>query len=129
MLTMIRYVVWFLFRAILSLRYRVRVHGREKLKDLRGATLILPNHPAFIDPPLVLSTLWPALRPRAMAYESNFRGPVMRPLGKLLNLVFVPDLEQASSQARTQAREAVAAVIDGLGGGENFILWPAGRLR
>ena len=41
-------------RWLLRLRYRVRVIGLEKLQSLDGPTLVMPNHPAYIDPPLVL---------------------------------------------------------------------------
>src|SRR5262249_35097036 len=39
----LRYVFWAVSRLLLSLRYRIRVHGREMLQGLRGPTLILPN--------------------------------------------------------------------------------------
>ena len=39
------------------LRYRVDVAGLEKLRGLRGPTLVLPNHPAYIYPPLLSSRL------------------------------------------------------------------------
>ena len=43
---------WWFARCVLSLRYRVKVTGREQLAGVRGA-LVLPNHPAYIDPALV----------------------------------------------------------------------------
>src|SRR5262245_13575906 len=49
---------------VLSLRYRVRVEGIEKLEGFEGPALILPNHPAYIDPALILMALGPTLRPR-----------------------------------------------------------------
>ena len=64
MLDWLRSVYWALFRLILSLRYRVHIHGLERARGLKGPVLILPNHPAYIDPPLVVSTLWGTLRPR-----------------------------------------------------------------
>ena len=36
----------------------------EQLRGIKGPVLILPNHPGYIDPPLVLAVLWPVLRPR-----------------------------------------------------------------
>ena len=56
---------------MLSLRYRVRVVGLEKLQGFDGPALILPNHPGYIDPSLVLMTLWPTLRPRPMLFEGT----------------------------------------------------------
>ena len=58
----LRYVLWVIVKLFLSLRYRVRVHGLDKLRDHKGPMLILPNHPGYVDPPLVLSVLWPSPR-------------------------------------------------------------------
>src|SRR4051794_38071681 len=111
MLTAIRYTVWALARLVLALRYRLRVRGLDRVRGLRGPTLVLPNHPGMIDPPLVLAALWPALKPRPMVYEGNFRNPLLAPVAKLLNAVPVPDLEHASTSARAQAEEAVRRIV------------------
>jgi long-chain-fatty-acid--[acyl-carrier-protein] ligase len=124
-----RYAVWLLAKGVLSLRYRVRVHGVEPVRDLKGPTLILPNHPGYIDPVIVLTTLWPWLDPRPVLYEEYFRHPLLYPFAKLLRAVRMPDLERASVQARQRAEQAVAEVIAGLRRGENVILWPAGHIQ
>jgi long-chain-fatty-acid--[acyl-carrier-protein] ligase len=135
MLRWLRSAFWVLTRLVLSLRYRVRVHGLEKVRGLKGPVLILPNHPAYIDPPLVVASLWSALRPRPLVYEGlffdpdYFRSPLSMPLVKLLGALLVPDLDQPSARARARAEEAVGQVIAGLGQGENFILWPAGQIQ
>src|SRR5579859_6530013 len=118
----LRYVFCGLARCVLALRYRLRVHGLEQVRDLKGPVLILPNHPAYIDPVLVLAAVWPALKPRPLVFEMMFTNPVLWPFAKLLNALRVPDLDtQASAQAREEAQKAVNAVIDGLKNGENFI--------
>jgi long-chain-fatty-acid--[acyl-carrier-protein] ligase len=128
MLTALRYALWAFARVVLSLRYRIRLHGLEKVKDLQGPLLLLPNHPGLIDPPILLTVLWPSLRPRPMVFEGSFRF-ILYPLLKVLNAVRVPDLEEASATARDRARQAVAGVIEGLQRGENMILWPAGHIE
>jgi long-chain-fatty-acid--[acyl-carrier-protein] ligase len=129
MLQVIRFGLWVVAKLILPLRYRLTIIGEDELFKVKGPTLILPSHPAFVDPLLVLMVLWPRLKPRPMLYEANFRNPLLRPLMKLINAVQVPDLEQASVQARAQAENAVAQVIAGLRAGFNHVLWPSGRLR
>ncbi|HEV3255710.1 MAG TPA: AMP-binding protein [Gemmataceae bacterium] len=129
MLWVLRYTVWLLARLTLALRYRVRVHGLEQVRDLKGPVLILPNHPGLIDPPLVLTALWPRLKPRPVLFEGNFQNPVLYPAMKLLNALRVPDLETASVEARARAEQAVAEAIEALHKGENVILWPAGRTQ
>src|SRR5262249_56175197 len=94
------------------------VPGRDRVRGLKGPTLVLPNHPGLIDPVLVLTALWRPLRPRPMMYEGNFQNPVLYPLMKILDAVRVPDLEQASVQARARAEEAVATVVERLKNGE-----------
>src|SRR5947208_2539938 len=118
----------FLSRCLLWLRYRIRVVGLEKIQGKTGKTVIFPNHPGYVDPTILISTLWPYLKPRPTLYEDNFKG-VLAPIAWLLNAVKVPDLEQASEDAAAKAQLAVKAVIEGLQRGENHILWPAGRIQ
>jgi long-chain-fatty-acid--[acyl-carrier-protein] ligase len=129
MLTFVRYCLCLLARMFLSFRYRVRVHGREQIRDLKGPVLVLPNHPGLIDPLLVLAAIWPALKPRPTIYEGNFNNPLMRLLMKLLNAVRVPGILQASAKARLRTQQAVEAIIAGMHTGENHIIWPAGRTQ
>ncbi len=63
MLEFIRFALWMLARLILPFRYRVTADGMEQLRGLTGPVLLLPNHPAYVDPILVLTTFWPRLRP------------------------------------------------------------------
>jgi long-chain-fatty-acid--[acyl-carrier-protein] ligase len=128
-MAVLRYVLWALLRFLLSLRYRLRVRGLEQVRGLTGPTLVLPNHPGYVDPPLVFAALWPTLRMRPMVYEGNFQNPVMRFLARVADAVPVPDLERASAEARARAGEAIEGIIEGLRRGENQVLWPAGRVQ
>src|SRR6266511_312156 len=125
----LRWIFWVLLRLSLGARYRVRIHGREKLRDLKGPVLLLPNHPGYIDPFLVFAHFWPALKMRPLVYAGNFRGLAGRFLSRLFNALEVPDLNVASTQARARAEEAVAGVVEGLRRGENFSLWPTGHVQ
>src|SRR5271166_4517222 len=128
MLWLLRYALWGLSRLVSSLRYRVRVHGLDQVRKLPRPLLFLPTHPGLNDPLLVLTALYPGLKPRPMVYEGNFRG-FLHPLMRILNAMRVPGLEEASMKARDRARKAVAGVIEGLRKGDNLILWPAGHLQ
>ncbi len=129
MLLPLRYLLWILTRLFVSLRYRVRVHGLEQVRNLKGPVLVLPNHPGLVDPLLVLAAVWPSLKPRPMVFEGHFNNPFLSLLVKLLNAVRVPDLDQASAKARSRAQKAVEVVIAGLRNGENYILWPSGHTQ
>ena len=115
-------------RVALSLRYRVRVVGLKEAKSSPGPYLVLPNHPAYSDPPNVLIQLWPAFHFRPMLLETNFQNPLMAPFAWLLRGIRVPDLDRASAEAKHRAKEAVAAAVTALKAGENVILWPSGHL-
>jgi long-chain-fatty-acid--[acyl-carrier-protein] ligase len=129
MLWIIQAVGWVFARLVLSLRYRVRLHGADQIRGLPAPVLILPNHPGYVDPPIVLTTLWPYLHPRPMLYEEHFRNPVLYPLMKILNALRVPDLTKASGRARRRAERAIQGAINALRKGENVILWPSGRTQ
>ncbi|MBL8800005.1 MAG: hypothetical protein JNM56_39345 [Planctomycetia bacterium] len=116
-------------RRLLALRYDITVHGLEHLQRGQERTLVLPNHPAFIDPVILLSLLYPWLRVRPLVYEANFRSLLFRPFGKLLRAISVPDLEHFSHERGLRIKAAIGEVMTGLRGGENHILWPAGWLR
>jgi long-chain-fatty-acid--[acyl-carrier-protein] ligase len=129
MIRILQWAFWLFARVTLAQRYRVTVRGLEQVRGLKGPTLIVPNHPALIDPPVVITALWPTLKPRPMVFEGNFVNPVLKPIAELMGAVLVPELEQASAEARERAQQAVNTLIEGLRHGENFILWPAGRLE
>jgi long-chain-fatty-acid--[acyl-carrier-protein] ligase len=148
-LWLIRWGLWLLARLILPLRYRVQCHvaspkseieiAKPEDRNSRAAfrvpdlalptegVLFLPNHPGYIDPMIVLTLLWPRFRARPLLWEGMFLNPFLYPSLGLIRAVRIPDLRQASAEARRQAEEAIAEVMDGLRRGENFIVWPAGQ--
>src|SRR5438045_2064391 len=128
MVNALRFLLWAVFRALLWTRYRIRVHGLEQIRDCKQGTLILPNHPAYIDPPVVFLSLWRHLQPRPLLFEGNFHNPVFYPLMKLMRAVPLPDMERPSAKARARTQRALAEVVEGLRKGENHILWPSGYL-
>ncbi len=128
MLAPIRWVAWAVLRFLLSLRYTVTVVGAADVLRRPGPFLILPNHPAFCDPPNLLVHLWPHFQMRPLLLESNFRGPVFAPLAWMLRAIKMPDIVRASAEDKRRAEEAVGEVIATLRRGENVILWPSGRL-
>ncbi|MEZ0295592.1 MAG: AMP-binding protein, partial [Candidatus Methylacidiphilales bacterium] len=129
MRSFLQFTLWVAAKSLLWLRYSVTVHGKEKLNGLKGPTLILPNHPGYIDPPLVTSNIWFPLHPRPVVYEDTAKNPVVYPMIVIANALLVPNLEQASSQARQQAEAMIDSVVEGMKKGDNFIIWPSGRLE
>src|SRR4051812_48454683 len=128
MLAPLRWLVWAVVRLLLALPSRVAVRGLAETRRRPGPYLILPNHPAFIDPPNLLVRLWPAFRMRPMLLETNFESPLLAPFAWLVRGIQVPDTDRASAEARARAQQAVQAAIDVLKAGENVVVWPSGRL-
>ncbi len=129
MLDALRRFLWLVAHAIVPLRYRVRIDGWDRVRDLKGPVLLLPNHPGYIDPVLILTYLYYPFRPRPLLYEDNFRSPALRPLVGLLRAVPIPELDRPSREALRRAERAVEEVIEGLRRGESFVLWPSGRVQ
>jgi long-chain-fatty-acid--[acyl-carrier-protein] ligase len=116
-------------RLIVSLRYRIHVHGVEQLRDLKGPVLVLPNHPSRMDPSVTIMGLSPWLHPRPVLYEGNFTNLLFYPLLLILGAIRVPDLSRASSKAQARAKQAVEEVIAALRKGQTVIMWPSGRTQ
>jgi len=128
---MIQRVLWFCFRIVFRLRYKVRVIGEEKLENLEGGTLVLPNHSALVDPPLVLAYLHRRYRGsiRPVAFTGSYRNPVFFPFMLLINAKEVPDLSKQSQKAQDDAKLMIDEMTDDLEQGETFLLYPSGRLQ
>jgi long-chain-fatty-acid--[acyl-carrier-protein] ligase len=124
---LLRYGLWLLARIILPLRYRIECQGETNWRDLPRPVLILPNHPGYIDPMIMLTLLWPSLRPRPLLWEGMFLNPILYPCLGMVRAVRIPDLSQASAEARARTEQAIEEVIGGLRRGENYLVWPAGR--
>jgi long-chain-fatty-acid--[acyl-carrier-protein] ligase len=123
-----RWAMWALLRFLLSLRYRVKVVGKPEVFQKPGPYLIMPNHPAFVDPPNLIVHLWPAFQMRPLLLETNFKNPILGVFAWLLRAIKVPDIVRATAENRDRAEAAVGEVIAALKAGENVILWPSGRL-
>ena len=120
---------WSFAWLVLRLRYRISHDGFSGLKDLRGPVLVLPNHPGFIDPPIVLAHvgLRQALRP--LVYTGTFRVPFLLPLMKLVRAFEVPELSAQSREAAARTKDLIDTVIAGVRAGESFLIYPSGRLQ
>ncbi len=127
---MIKLIVRVLVTWLLKLRYRVETRGLEAIAErgVRGV-LFLPNHPALIDPLLVLSRLYRRFQPRPLASEDELDIPVVRWLVKVFGVRTVPGLSSMHGLAAARrVRSAIDACAEGLRRGENILLYPAGRI-
>ena len=128
-----RKALCFTGRWLFRKRYDVELEGLELLEKLDAegkACLVLPNHPAMIDPMLVVTELWRTpLRP--LVDEQFFSaGIVAAVVLKSLNGIPVPDLRRHRTRAdATAARQLDGRVTDALARGGNVIFYPSGHLQ
>lgn len=123
------YILYGSLRFLLSLRYRIQVKGLETLKEDRGI-LFLANHPAEIDPCILIAVLWPTYRPRPLALDFLFELPLVSWLLHLLGALPVPNFEEsANSFKRLQMEKTYEELFKGLKRGDNLLIYPAGGLK
>lgn len=128
-MALINYLFWVVSRFFLSFRYRVHLEGADALKKLSGPTLVLPNHPALIDPPLVSSHIQLHKPLRPLVNSGTFRTKVLWPLMKMVDAFEVPDLTEHSRDASARALQMIDAVVERIHAGDCMLIYPSGRLQ
>lgn len=115
---------------VLSLRYSVRLNGLKRiLKKGRKGILLLANHPAFIDPMIMVTALYPVFRLRPFAIRETSDLPVVMWFLERIDSVTVPELTpQNVRRAGVEIGRALETVAAGLAEGGNFLLYPSGEL-
>ena len=116
-------------RWIFGRRYRVEIDGLAAVAQDK-TYLVLPNHPAMVDPMLVVSELWRVpLRP--LADESFFHAGLVAPkVLRTLGAVAVPDLRKHRSATGAKiARGLNDVVLNALADGKSIIFYPAGHIH
>jgi 1-acyl-sn-glycerol-3-phosphate acyltransferase len=120
---------WWVARCLLRLRYRVDVLGGDRLRELQGPTIVMPNHPGYIDPALVLSHLRLRDPLRPLVYSGTYRNPVLYPVMRALGSVEVPELSAQSRQAKQTTLDMIEKVAAAVKRGESILIYPSGRLQ
>jgi long-chain-fatty-acid--[acyl-carrier-protein] ligase len=118
-----------LARMLLGLRYRVRVDGVAQVAARgRRGILFLPNHPALVDPVMLMSRLHARFRPRPLADQDQIAPPGVRWLASIFRVIAIPDPARYGEESREQVEKALETVAAALRQGDNVIFYPAGRI-
>ena len=113
---------------ILSLRYKIKLKGIDKITKTKGV-LILPNHPAEIDPVIISIFLWRKLQPRPIVLEDFYNMPVLNGFFKFIGALPMPDMETGRSQFKIRRiNKTLDNMAKGLAEGKNYLMYPSGRL-
>lgn len=127
LLYFIRFTLWF--------RYRVTIKGIENLNPEQlsksGGVLFLPNHPAiFVDPTLITVSIWRKYPIRPMVIEYMYYTPVIHWFMSFVNALPVPNfMTSSNSLKKKRADRVIDEVITGLKQGDNFMVYPAGKIK
>ena len=116
-------------RWVFAWRYRVEIDGLKSVAQDKPL-LVLPNHPAMVDPMLVGVAFWKTpLKP--LSDESFFHTGIVAPhVLKTLGAVAVPDLRKhATVKGATIARGLGDIVKSTLEDGGNVIFYPSGHIQ
>ena len=124
-----RSVLLYVGRWVFAWRYRVEIDGLKSVAQDKPL-LVLPNHPAMVDPMLVGVAFWKTpLKP--LSDESFFHTGIVAPhVLKTLGAVAVPDLRKhRTAQGATIARGLGDIVKSTLEDGGNVIFYPSGHIQ
>jgi long-chain-fatty-acid--[acyl-carrier-protein] ligase len=114
---------------LLRLRYRIRVTGIGPVAARgRRGILFLPNHPALIDPVIMMSVLHPRFAVRALSDQDQIDRLFIRWLAAQFHTIPVPDMLKHGPASRAAVTRAMDECIAALRRGENVLLYPAGRI-
>ena len=115
-------------RSLLRLRYRVELRGLDAvLSRGRSGILLLPNHPAIIDPVILLSYLYPIFKQHTLADADQVDRPVIRKVAPKLGVQMLPDMRRHGSGVRPQVEALIRGCIERLRQGGNVLLYPSGH--
>lgn len=120
-------------RVLLSLRYRIQVKGSEVLDDprLKGkGILVLPNHPAEIEPFIMMMLLGKRFDIRPLVTDNFYYYPFAKSFMKLIRARPVSEFDKAVSAYKLQnAEKLFHDVIGDLKDKKAVLFYPSSALK
>lgn len=126
---MIDFIVRTIAKFVLSLRYRIRLIGLDKIAA-KGKTgiVFLPNHPALIDPVIMFTYLHGPFAPHGFGDKDQVDRFFIRTFARRWGVRTVASIAQYGPAAKAEVEKVLDETIEGIKKGENLVIWPAGRL-
>ncbi len=116
-------------RGLLSLHYKVEVKNIESVKGLKGG-IICPDHIAYVDPPLLVTSLARHVVPRPVAYAGMYNVPFLKPLMKAVRTLPIESTwDGVSDWKRYKIRRSMDAIRAAVQSGDTLLIYPSGQLR
>lgn len=127
-----RLLCW-VMRFGLSLRYRIQFKNLSELNKLKGSKkgcLILPNHPAEIDPIIMMAKLWKLFHLHPLVVEKFYYYPGAKFFMELVEAIPIPDFESSVNTWKVRkGDEAYENILNRLKEGKNLLVYPSGQLK
>ena len=116
-------------RFVLRFRYKVVLDGFDEMMKTEPL-LLMPNHPAYLDPILLFEEIYARGRKVSpMTDEKFFAIPAYRQILSLGDAVMVPDLMKHRSEAAVrQAANLVQIAVKALEEGRSLVFYPSGHV-
>ncbi|MCP5491566.1 MAG: AMP-binding protein [Chlamydiales bacterium] len=125
---MFKRFIAFVLQRVLALRYRIRVKKTDLIYD--QGVIFIPNHPAQIDPIILMAHLWARFKPRPLAVEHYYYMPGAGPFMRFVRALPIPNFETATNAWKIRrAHKTFRRIKEGLACGHNFLIYPSGHLR
>ncbi len=115
-----------ILRLVLGLRYKLQINTMPTADG--RPILFLPNHPALIDPVIMMRVLGPAFRPRPLVDETQAMRPLVKQAVRFLNAVIIPDAGKAGRSVRLSIEDKLLNVAQALKDGHNVLFYPSGEI-
>lgn len=119
-------VLAFKLRILLRLRYRITINGEDVIRT-DAPVLYLPNHPAMIDPVMLLSEIYRFSSAIPVISENYYDIPLAKWYFRRMGAVRVSDLEKGSRDTGV-LQSITRAVYKALKRHTNVLLYPGGQL-
>lgn len=119
-------VIAFKARLLVRTRYKIVVRG-EELFQQEAPFFILPNHPALVDPIILLGQIYRYVPVTPVMSEKYFDIPVVKSFFRGLGAVRVSDLENGSRDTQV-LKTIVRSALKGFNRKANIVLYPGGQI-
>ena len=120
---------------LLRFRYRITYKGLDKVKSLladgQKGCLFLPNHPAVLVDPLIVSLpLVRLFKIRPLIIEYMYFHPAFHWAVRLLGAIAIPNFGSAFSPLKLKrAERALKTISSGLKANDRFLIYPSGTTK
>lgn len=117
--------LFFLARIILHRRYRIRISGFDVF-DTDAPVVVFPNHPALVDPIMMLSEIGRKKILSPVMTETYMNTPGIGPILRKLKTIPVGDIQRGGNAE--DVKSAFVGIKNALQNGQNVLLYPSGHI-